>query len=243
MGVQDAVPAGWAPPLTPCPRCGRDDRVQAVPAVYGAARSSEATIAHAHHVISDDDAMLSRKQHARATLAATPPSTVGSSVLAPAPKTATGSAVFLTVLLGIIAGGTWALYSTSRDTSAPSPSTGPGFGSGASGLVEDHARSGHNHTLLVVAVAITVVAAVALIGTVRSGIRRAAIDKGRAAAEDVWRRGWYCERCATVYFLADEAPHGIEPATAITPADFQRAVWTIGGYDRKGTATSTRPTP
>lgn len=243
MDIQDAVPAGSAPTpapvpllvqalmptLAPCPRCGRDDRVLAVPAAYGSARSTEATIAHARHVIADDDALQSRKREARAVLAATPLSAVASSELALAPKFSVRGWVGGTWVLGIAAAMMWTFYSVSGDTGAQSPPTGYGFGAGLTAS----APTGRNPVLLVAALGFTAGAVASLIAALRSARRRAVVAKGRPAAERVWRRGWYCGRCATVYFLPGEAPEGVAPATAITPPDFQRVVWTTGGYDRE----------
>ncbi|PWK69330.1 hypothetical protein BCL76_10646 [Streptomyces sp. CG 926] len=50
---------------------------------------------------------------------------------------------------------------------------------------------------------------------------RARIAAGRDAAEEVWSRGWCCERCAVVH-CAD--------GPGMTLQEFRRAVWGAGGY-------------
>jgi hypothetical protein len=248
MDIKDAVPPGAGPLLTPCPRCERDDRVMAVPAVYAASQSSEEVVARASAVLHDDDAMLSRRREARATIAATPAPLVPSKQLAPAPRAYTSTYASLAAFLTAPTVGLWIAYSMSRSTD-PQPSVlapndqgfSVGFSTtdlGSTGIGDTGLSTvvGHNSTLMYGAIAATVVAATCLLVTLVSVVRRLVIRKGRPAADAVWRHGWYCGRCATVYFRAGEAPTGIAPATAIPPADFQHAVWTAGGYARKAPA-------
>lgn len=58
------------------------------------------------------------------------------------------------------------------------------------------------------------------------------VNAGRPAATAVWQLGWYCHRCAIVYFQSGEAPPGVAPGQPLWPAQFQHIVWTIGGYAR-----------
>jgi hypothetical protein len=159
-------------------------------------------------------------------------------MLAPFPKAYTGVFAGLFVFFGAAASGLWGGYSVSHNTGAQGPMSSPaatgfdptGFGSTDPGTTGLAAASGHNGTLQTVALAVTAVAAAFLVIAVVSAMRRMPIRAGRPAAEEVWRRGWYCGRCATVYFLAGEAPLGIEPETAMSTAEFQHAVWAAGGY-------------
>ncbi|MQY13722.1 hypothetical protein SRB5_38730 [Streptomyces sp. RB5] len=45
---------------------------------------------------------------------------------------------------------------------------------------------------------------------------------GRAGAEALWQRGWYCERCGTVHYVGDPRARSL--------GEFRREVWTAGGY-------------
>ncbi|MFJ8013355.1 hypothetical protein [Streptomyces sp. NPDC096339] len=73
------------------------------------------------------------------------------------------------------------------------------------------------------------ISAFALVGAVllfRSAVRiqrafRTRMAAGREAAEEVWARGWCCERCAVVHF-------GGGPA--LTLQEFRTRVWDAGGY-------------
>jgi hypothetical protein len=56
------------------------------------------------------------------------------------------------------------------------------------------------------------------------------VKAGRPAAMTIWQLGWYCCRCAIVYFQTGEAPPGVAPGQPLTPAQFQHIVWAIGGY-------------
>jgi len=60
--------------------------------------------------------------------------------------------------------------------------------------------------------------------------RQPKIKAGKPAAEAVWRLGWYCCRCAVVYFQARDEPAGVTPGQPLTPAQFRHIVWTAGRY-------------
>jgi hypothetical protein len=64
--------------------------------------------------------------------------------------------------------------------------------------------------------------------------RRRLVKAGRPAAETIWRLGWYCCRCAIVYFRTGEAPPGVTPGQPLTPQQFQHIVWTAGRYAKPG---------
>lgn len=65
------------------------------------------------------------------------------------------------------------------------------------------------------------------VGIVR---RQKRLARGLAAAEDVWRHGWYCRRCDVVYFQPGYAPTGIDPRVPLTTDQFRRTVFAAGGY-------------
>ncbi|MDJ0381204.1 hypothetical protein [Streptomyces sp. G-G2] len=56
-------------------------------------------------------------------------------------------------------------------------------------------------------------------------VRRRA-EAGRAAAERVWSDGWFCARCARVYF----ARSGEDRGPALNLREFRVQVWEAGGY-------------
>ncbi len=60
--------------------------------------------------------------------------------------------------------------------------------------------------------------------------RQSKIKAGRPAAEAVWRMGWYCCRCAVVYFQAGEEPAGVTADQPLAPEHFRHIVWTAGRY-------------
>lgn len=64
----------------------------------------------------------------------------------------------------------------------------------------------------------------------RSFRRNARVRAGRPAAEAVWHRGWYCERCGVVYFQPGEQPSGTAEGQTLSPEQFRRLVWSAGGY-------------
>ena len=65
------------------------------------------------------------------------------------------------------------------------------------------------------------------VGIVR---RQKRLARGLAAAEEVWRHGWYCRRCDVVYFQPGYAPSGIDPRVPLTTDEFRRTVFAAGGY-------------
>lgn len=91
--------------------------------------------------------------------------------------------------------------------------------------------------LLVVGFAAVVVSLLLIFRGPAAVTRLRLVKTGRPAAAAIWNLGWYCCRCAIVYFQAGEAPPGIAPRQPLTPAQFQHIVWTAGGYAK------TRPSP
>jgi hypothetical protein len=62
-------------------------------------------------------------------------------------------------------------------------------------------------------------------------VRGIPVRRGRGAAEAVSRRGWYCERCGSVYFQPGQAPIGAEAEHAYTTGEFRHIVFAAGGYE------------
>jgi hypothetical protein len=229
MAVQDAVPSEYqgheeARPIAAgasglgCPSCGKDDAVRAVPAIYESSRTAEQSLARARSVIRDDDASLGRKRQARALVAATPAPTVGSALLAPTPRSRAAAFAVGTVFLAFPAGILWAMYRSSKSFTDSTGLAAAGEGDGV---------------LRTVAAICAAASAACLVGALVSLARRARIRGGRPAAEAVWRRGWYCGRCAVVHFRSGQEPAGLSPGQALHPDEFRELVWTVGGYGRR----------
>ena len=75
------------------------------------------------------------------------------------------------------------------------------------------------------------VSALGLLTAVWRYVRGIPVRKGKVAAEAVSRRGWYCERCGSVYFQPGQAPTGAEPEHAYTTSEFRHIVFAAGGYE------------
>lgn len=222
MAIEDSVPSGV--PLRPgrepvgvpaCPSCAQAERVHAVPALYESARATEETVASARRTINDDDASSTRKRAARERLAATPPALIRSSLLAPAPKTHFGGYLAGAVFFALPAGGLWAEYRSSEDFA------------NSTGL--ESVTSGDS-VMRAIAIACMVICGCLLAATLWALVRRHRVGKGRAAADAVWRRGWYCTRCGVVHFRAGEQPVGADADRALSPDEFRHMVWKAGGY-------------
>jgi hypothetical protein len=65
------------------------------------------------------------------------------------------------------------------------------------------------------------------VGIVR---RRRRLIRGLAAAEEIWRHGWYCRRCDVVYFQPGYAPAGVNPQAPMSTGEFRALVFAAGGY-------------
>lgn len=198
-----------------CPSCGQAESVYAVPGIYESARASEETIARARRAVNDNDASRSRKQAARMQIAATPPPVVRSALLAPAPTSRVGSFVGGAVFFALPAAGLRLMYQSSESFA------------NSTGMVE--ARDGDG-TLLTISVICTAVSAICLFGMALALMRRRRVNAGRAAADAVWRRGWYCTRCAVVHFRPGEEPAGVDARRPLDPESFRNLVWAAGGY-------------
>jgi hypothetical protein len=56
------------------------------------------------------------------------------------------------------------------------------------------------------------------------------IRRGMPRALEVWRAGWYCERCDGVFFAPAAAPAGAATGQLMSAGEFQHLVWDAGGY-------------
>jgi len=186
--------------LTPCPRCGYSDSVLGVPAAYAAARSTEA----AARVVRDDEASHARRHAARAVVRSALP-IVPANELALAPTSFFPEFGWGVVFFGVVAVGALAIYQ----------------------LAADHSG---DFTLLVVSAVAGLLFMLCISQLPRALARHQKIKAGKSSAEAIWRLGWYCCRCAIVYFQAGEDPVGSTPGQPLTPAQFKRIVWTAGRY-------------
>lgn len=83
--------------------------------------------------------------------------------------------------------------------------------------------------------ALALLAAVVL--SVRTAMRQSARKRllaGRAGAERLWSKGWYCQRRDTVHFRTEPG----EEARALTLQEFQAKGWEAGGYGHLGDRTA-----
>ena len=187
--------------LTPCPRCGYSNSVLGVPAAYAAACSTEA----AARVARDDEAGRARRNAARAVVHSALP-VVPASELALAPASFFPVFGCGVVFFGVVAVGALTIYQLA---------TGP---------------YNSDFTLLVVSAVAGLLFILCVSQLPRALVRRQKIRAGKPSAEAIWRLGWYCCRCAVVYFQAGENPAGSAPGQPLTPAQFKRIVWTAGRY-------------
>ncbi|MGW0122333.1 hypothetical protein [Streptomyces sp. NPDC003327] len=192
-----------------CPGCGRDDRVQAVPAVYVAGR----------------DAVTARERDRDGDLRmVTRTVTTGlSDALAPVPRRPLQALGCVGLLAGFVCVGSfmgWVFVGGAlEDEPAPVPDM-------AFGPPEPPALGpdlGFLGWVSALALLVTVLV------TVELWRRRAAFarrTRGRHRAEELWSRGWYCHRCGTVHFAdvpgEDRAPLSLQR--------FRERVWEHGGY-------------
>jgi hypothetical protein len=217
MGTQDAVPPGYRRGLPSCPVCGEDDNVLAVPAIYESSHGTEATIARARATINDDDASYAAKNAARETIARTPPARIRSEILAPGPQIKAAGCGCLAFVVAVPAVILWAIAGSTDPT----------------GDTFTAREDSQHHTIVGFATGLTVLAAVFLGFMVVGLAMGRSVKAGRPAADEVWRRGWYCTRCAVVHFAAGDEPDGVLPGQSLDPDTFRRLVWTAGGYGNR----------
>lgn len=213
-----------------CPGCDREDRVQAVPAVYLAGR----------------DAVTSRERDRDGDMrTVTRTVTTGlSDALAPVPRPpsyAIGCLGVLAVLvsIGTFIGGVQAGHWFEDQPAeaggdgvprvggvylVPEGSTTPDYsqplGTAGSAPPPDFAFLGWISALALLAAVL--VFAVLL----RRRTAFARITRRRHRAEELWSHGWYCHRCGTVHF--EDVPG--EDRTPLTLQRFREKVWEHGGY-------------
>ncbi|SEM45967.1 hypothetical protein [Streptacidiphilus jiangxiensis] len=190
-----------------CPNCGQADRVAAVPAVYLSGRDLLRVAVPAR------GDTLAHTEVRQATTAL-------SQALAPVPSAPQGRGCLgglgVLTLFGSLAAAAFAAI-------APSPSEGAipvGFPDAGTSVFPDL-------SWLWWVAGVGAVVSLALFGTLaaRSRARRAHLA-GRAQAEAVWSRGWYCARCGTAHFRpAPDVPQG-----SLSLGEFRRIVWEAGGY-------------
>ncbi|MEV4558921.1 hypothetical protein AB0K51_18295 [Kitasatospora sp. NPDC049285] len=209
--IEDTGP----PLLQPCPSCGLTDEVAGVPAVYHAGRDSVRITTPAR--FDDPEETVTRSV-----------TTSLSGALEPAPGLLSMPSPLgcLAGMLGLVSIGTFiagaaAGHWFSDRTTATHPQNYPFDRT----PVADSPRP--DFAFLGWISALALVAAIALF--VRAAKHRSARKRllaGRAAAERLWSRGWYCARCGTVHFRTESG----EEATALTLQEFRALVWEAGGY-------------
>ncbi|WP_330328999.1 hypothetical protein OHS33_04130 [Streptomyces sp. NBC_00536] len=202
---------GAAPGTLCCPRCGREDQVTAVPAAYLAAKST------IRDEWSDED--NNRRTSVREANSAL------ANALAPAPKEPdTGSVGCWGATLVLVSIGTFVWGAIA----------GGWFGRESGGWwVEQDGGDRRFVTELPMAYlawisGIAILAAVALFCAmlrVETAHRRRTAA-GRTAAERLWSEGWFCARCAGVYF----GRTGEDRGPSLNLRDFRIRVWEAGGY-------------
>ncbi|MCP2299858.1 hypothetical protein APR11_006317 [Nocardia amikacinitolerans] len=65
---------------------------------------------------------------------------------------------------------------------------------------------------------------------IRRDLRNAKIRRGRPNAHAVWQAGFYCHRCGVAYWPYSPAP-GIPARQPFAPPQFRWFVWNAGGYN------------
>ncbi|WMX46557.1 hypothetical protein [Streptomyces roseicoloratus] len=195
-----------------CPGCGRDDLVQAVPAVYLGGRDSVT----GRERNSDGN---TRTVTRRVTTAL-------SEALAPVPKepsSAIGGLGFFAGFVCVAAFMGWVLVGGAFEDEPEIPDGVYGSFGGP----PEPARLGSDLSFLgwVSGLALAVALAVIVI-LVR---RRAAFlhrIRDRHRAEELWSQGWYCHRCGTVHLVGVPG----EDTAPLTLQRFRERVWERGGY-------------
>ena len=213
-----------------CPGCGRDDRVQAVPAVYLAGR----------------DAVTSRERDRDGDMrTVTRTVTTGlSDALAPVPQPPSYAIGCLGVLAALVSIGTFIGGVQAGHWFEDDPAEAGGDGVPRVGgiyLVPDGSTTpDYSHPLGTVAPApppdfaflgwISALALLAAVLVFTVVLRRRAaftrLTRRRHRAEELWAHGWYCHRCGTVHFA--DVPG--EDRAPLTLQRFREKVWEHGGY-------------
>ncbi|WP_030694455.1 hypothetical protein [Streptomyces globisporus] len=192
---------------TTCPGCDRDDRVQAVPAVYLAGR----------------DAVTSRERNRDGDVrTVTRTVTTGlSDALAPVPRSPANAIGCVGLAAGCVGVGSFMVWMFVGGALEDGPEPVPDF------AFEPPAPPGPDLGFLGWVSALAL--GVAFLVLVELWRRRAAfarLTRGRHRAEELWSHGWYCHRCGTVHL--EDTPG--EDRTPLTLQRFRERVWEHGGY-------------
>jgi len=214
--INDAVPG-----LRPCPSCLQLDQVANVSVVRNRAVETVELTSTTFNQTGDlaQAPMSSRSSVTRPTL-------LGRRLAVAPTASPRGFAVFA-VFFGLAAAGSYYLYGSADTDGSPSADGFPST-AGSPSTVEFSAAS--PPFPFAVCVALTVLSAVLLLGAIGVAVRMRPVRRGRAAAEDASRRGWYCGRCGVVYFQPGSVPTGAEPAKPYSPDEFRGIVFAAGGY-------------
>lgn len=156
-------------------------------------------------VMRDDETTFARRRAARATVNAALP-IVAEKNLAMAPDTGYGC-------LGIVFGGFFGMFAVLW-------------------LIAHYSHGDGDAGSLAVGVILGLLSVFGFFVLFLALARQPKINAGKPAAEAIWRLGWYCCRCAVVYFQAGEEPAGVISGQPLTPAQFKHIVWTAGGYGK-----------
>ncbi|MEU1225578.1 hypothetical protein [Streptomyces sp. NPDC005828] len=191
-----------------CPGCDRDDRVQAVPAVYLAGR----------------DAVTSRERNRDGDMrTVTRTVTTGlSDALAPVPESPTHAIGCVGLVAGFACVASFMAWVFVGGALEDDPEPAPDFAQSV-----PPPRLGPDLGFLGWVSALALVVTVLVVVELRR--RKAAfarLTRGRHRAEELWSHGWYCHRCGTVHF---EGVPG-EDRTPLTLQRFRERVWEHGGY-------------
>ncbi|MGV9678839.1 hypothetical protein ACWDSJ_26445 [Nocardia sp. NPDC003482] len=191
-----------------CPTCGYDDCVQNVPALYASGTSTVRGTDYYSGIGIASNGLL--PVVGSATIARTQTTLLAEDLrFAPAQQKTTGL-----ILWGLIA----ALPALVYGAAAIFAPAEPGL-SIASTVVVSAAF------VLVLASPSILLLAIAT-GRVR---RNGRISRGRGAACEVWRAGFYCHRCGYAFWPTATVP-GVPIRRPLLPAEFRWVVWNVGGY-------------
>ncbi|WP_051944238.1 hypothetical protein [Streptacidiphilus rugosus] len=213
-GIHDAgVPA--------CPNCGQGDRVAGVPAVFLAGRDSVRVAVPAH---ADSPAHTETRQVTSGLAQALAP--------VPAPR-ASGAGCLLGGLAPLVLVASTAALVV--DLIAPPPDADPtsavpvdpvlppGYSPAAGSNPSPWPDLSWLGWVAGVGYAVGILLVVLLLAR-RIGFRQKLA--GRARAEELWARGWYCARCGTAHFRSEPGA----PSRPLSLGEFRRLVWSAGGY-------------
>lgn len=200
-GFQDAVPG-----FRPCPTCGRPDWVENVAVARERAVETKQVTSPGPAVSAGPGLPTVPGPVERRSV--TRPTALGRR-LSPAPRSTAGPLVAPGVVCGIFAAWSFFVYRWSSPDMPGEQSSFP----------------------VAVPIVFGALAVACVLLAVVVQLRRAPVRRGRAQAEEVSRRGWYCGRCGTVYFQPGRAPEGARDSTSYPIEEFRRFVFRAGGYE------------